>query len=106
MLSAIAVSTSVAVYAAAPEKRTFGVAVVSPDSVTPVFRPNPVFSARLQSPVVTPALLMDKGASMISPATSARPRVTVNSTVPLGHYPATQTIQGDHYGIRRGRWWP
>ena len=82
VLSGVVVNTSVAVCAAAPEKRTFGVAVVAPERVTPVLRPVPVFSARLQSSVVTFVPETDSGTSMISPATSARPRVTVNSTVP------------------------
>ena len=81
-LSAVAVSTSVAVCAPAPEKRTFGVAVFAPERVTPVLRPSPVFVARLQSAVVTPVPPIDSGTSMISPATSARPSVTVNSAVP------------------------
>ena len=82
VLSGVVVNTSVAVCAAAPEKRTFGVAVAAPERVTPVLRPVPVFSARLQSAVVTPAPLTDKGASTISPAVKTRLRVTVNSTVP------------------------
>ena len=87
-LSASAVSDSVATCASAPSKRTCGVAVVAPDSVTPVFRVAPVsgsvpvFAARLQSSVVTPVPDTASGTSMISPAISARLNVTVKSTVP------------------------
>ena len=80
--SSAGVSTSVAVCAPAPEKRTVGVEVLVPESVTPLLRLVPDFFARLQSEVVTPVPPIDSGTSMVSPATSARPRVTVNSTVP------------------------
>ena len=78
--SAVAVSSSVAVCALAPEKRTFGVAVPVSRSVTPVLVALDFF-ARLQSPVVTFVPPMASGTSMVSPATSARPSVTVNSTL-------------------------
>ena len=68
--------------AAAFEKRTLGVAVVVPESVTPVLRPVPAFFARLQSAVVTPVPETASGTSTVSPATSARPSVTVSSTAP------------------------
>ncbi len=58
----VAVSSSVTVCAPAPLKRTFGVAVPVSRRVTPVLAA-PDFFARLQSP-----------------ATSARPSITVNST--------------------------
>ena len=79
--SAVAVSSSVAVRAPVPEKRTFGVDVPVSRRLTPVLAV-PDFLSRLQSPVVTPVPEIDSGTSMTSPATSARPSVTVNSTVP------------------------
>ena len=82
LASGVAVNISVAVCAPTPEKYKLGVDVVSSERITPVFRLFPVFSARLQSAVVTPAPLTDKGASTISPAVKTRLRVTVNSTVP------------------------
>ena len=78
--SYLAVSTSVAVCAAAPEKPQLRGRRRPAVSVTPVLRDPPDFSARLQSAVeaVPPTA---SGTSTISPATSARPSVTVNSAV-------------------------
>ena len=42
----------------------------------------PAFAARLQSAAVTPVPPIDSGTSIVSPAASARPSVTVNSAVP------------------------
>ena len=78
-LSIAGVSSSVAVCAPAPEKRTTGVAVLVPERLTPVLRLAPDFSARRQSAGVTPEPPIDSGTSMVSPAISARPSVTVSS---------------------------
>ena len=75
---AVAVSSSVAVLAPAPAKRTAGAAV--PSRVAPVLAA-PLFAARLQSPGVTPAPEIESGASMTSPFASARSRLTVNATL-------------------------
>jgi len=80
--STVASSVSSATRAPASSKRRFGVSVVAPVSVTPVLLA-PLFPARLQSAVETPAPPpIDSGTSMISSSTSARPRVTVNPIVP------------------------
>ena len=61
--------------------RTTGVAVPAPERLTPVLLA-PDFFARLQSAGVTPMPPIDSGTSTISPATSARPSVTPNTTLP------------------------
>ena len=73
-------SCNVAVCAAAPLNVTRGVAVPSFASVTPVFNPCPAFKASDQSASATPVPPIASGTAITSPAASARPKLTVNST--------------------------
>ena len=56
-------------------------AVVLLTSVVPVLSASPLLAARLQSAVVMLVPETESGTSMISPAMSARPSLTMNSTV-------------------------
>ena len=89
---AFAVSSSVAtctVPAALPVNVTFGVSVVAPESVTPVFKPSPEAGASDQSAVDTFTPRTRSGTSITSPVASARPKLTVNPVrPPAGTVPA------------------
>ena len=92
--AAFADSSSVAVCTssvASPVNVTFGVAVPSPDSATPSFKPSPVFTASDQSvPATTPVPPIASGTTITSPAASLRPKLTVNAAL-LASTPARIT---------------
>ena len=81
-LSLRAAISSVAVCVPAPSKLIVGASVSPFRSVTPVLSEVPLFADSVKSDASMPVPERSSGTSMRSPATSARPSVTVNSAVP------------------------
>jgi len=81
LASMAGVSSRYAVRAPPPAKRTAGVALSVASRLTPVFRPAGFF-ANVHSSGVTFVPETASGTSMVSPATSVRPRLIVNCVLP------------------------